>query len=78
MAYVLADRLSRRNSSVDPGLAGGGFRACRVVFVRRVRKASGATAEQIAEYADGRQRIVTHAGSAHSEAALGLLMAGAR
>ena len=78
MAYVLADRLSRRYSSVDPGLADGGFRARRVVFVRRVRTAPGATAVQIAEHVDGRQRIVTHAGSAHSQAALGFLLARAR
>ena len=33
---------------------------------------------QIAEYAGGRQRIVKHVGSAHSEAELGVLMAKAR
>lgn len=33
---------------------------------------------QIAEYVDGRQRIVQHVGSAHSEAELGILMARAR
>src|SRR3954468_20824996 len=56
----------------------GGVSARRVVFVRRVRTASGATAVQIAEYVDGRQRIVRHVGSAPSEAELGILMARAR
>src|SRR5690625_4901865 len=49
-----------------------------VAFIRRVRTASGATAVQIAEYADGRQRIVKHVGSAHTEAELGVLLARAR
>jgi hypothetical protein len=49
-----------------------------VVFIRRVRTASGATAVQIAEYVAGRQRIVKHVGSAHTEAELGVLMAKAR
>jgi Transposase DDE domain len=49
-----------------------------VVFVRRVRTASGATAVQIAEYVGGRQRVVKHVGSAHSEAELGVLLARAR
>jgi hypothetical protein len=49
-----------------------------VAWVRRVRTASGATAVQIAEYIDGRRRIVAHVGSAHSEAELGLLMERAR
>ena len=44
-----------------------------VAFIRRVRTASGATAVQIAEYAGGRQRIVKHVGSAHTEAELGVL-----
>jgi hypothetical protein len=43
-----------------------------------VRTASGATAVQIAEYVDGRRRIVTHGGSAHTEAELGLLLEHAR
>lgn len=47
-------------------------------FIRRVRTASGATAVQIAEYAAGRQRIVKHVGSAHTEAELGVLMEQAR
>jgi hypothetical protein len=50
----------------------------RVAFIRRVRTASGATAVQIAEYARGRQRIVTHVGSAHTEAELGVLLERAR
>jgi hypothetical protein len=33
---------------------------------------------QIAEYVDGRRRIVAHVGSAHSEAELGLLLEQAR
>ena len=33
---------------------------------------------QIAEYVDGRRRIVAHLGSAHSEAELGLLLERAR
>ena len=49
-----------------------------MAWVRRVRTASGATAVQIAEYVDGRRRIVTHLGSAHTEAELGLLLERAR
>jgi transposase len=49
-----------------------------VAFIRRVRTASGATAVQIAEYVEGRQRIVEHLGSAHSEAELGVLLERAR
>lgn len=50
-----------------------------MVFIRRVRTASGATAVQIAEYTGGRrQRIVAHVGSAHTDAELGVLMAKAR
>lgn len=49
-----------------------------MAFIRRVRTASGATAVQIAEYAHGRQRIVKHVGSAHTEAELGLLLEQAR
>ena len=49
-----------------------------MVFIRRVRAASGATAVQIAEYVGGRQRVVKHVGSAHSPAELGVLMARAR
>ena len=49
-----------------------------MAFIRRVRTASGATAVQIAEYAAGRQRIVKHVGSAHTDAELGLLLERAR
>jgi hypothetical protein len=49
-----------------------------MAFVRRVRTASGATAVQIAEYVAGRQRIVAHVGSAHTEAELGVLLERAR
>ena len=43
-----------------------------------MRTASGATGVQIAEYVRGRQRIVEHVGSAHTEAELGVLLARAR
>ncbi|WP_284754779.1 IS1634 family transposase [Arthrobacter sp. efr-133-R2A-120] len=49
-----------------------------MAFIRRVRTASGATAVQIAEYLRGRQRIVEHVGSAHTEAELGMLLERAR
>jgi len=49
-----------------------------VVWIRRVRTASGATAVQIAESVDGRRRIVRHVGSARDEAELGLLVEQAR
>ena len=49
-----------------------------MAFIRRVRTASGATAVQIAEYVLGRQRIVEHVGSAHTEAELGVLLERAR
>jgi Transposase DDE domain len=49
-----------------------------VAFIRRVRTASGATAVQIARYVGGRQRIVKHVGSAHTEAELGVLLQRAR
>lgn len=49
-----------------------------MAFIRRVPTKSGATAVQIAEYAQGRQRIVKHLGSAHTEAELGVLLARAR
>jgi Transposase DDE domain len=45
-----------------------------VVWIRRVRTASGATAVQIAESVDGRRRIVRHLGSARDDAELGLLV----
>lgn len=65
-------------------VAGGGLRhyGCStlgvVAWVRRVRRASGATAVQIAESVQGRRRIVAHIGSAHTEAELGLLVEQAR
>ncbi len=49
-----------------------------MAFIRRVRTASGATAVQIAQYVGGRQRIVKHLGSAHTEAELGVLLQQAR
>jgi hypothetical protein len=50
-----------------------------MAFIRRVRTVSGATAVQIAECAGrGRQRIVKHLGSAHTEAELGVLLERAR
>lgn len=45
-----------------------------MAFIRRVRTSSGATAVQVAEYRDGRQRIVRHFGSAHSDVELGILI----
>lgn len=49
-----------------------------MVWIRRVRTASGSTAVQIAESVDGRRRIVRHVGSARDEAELGLLVEEAR
>ncbi|YCH11774.1 hypothetical protein M1E01_10765 [Arthrobacter sp. D1-17] len=49
-----------------------------MAFIRRVRTASGATAVHIAEYVRGRQQIVEHVGSAHTEAELGMLLRRAR
>lgn len=45
-----------------------------MVWIRRVRTASGATAVQIAESVDGRRRIIRHVGSARDDAELGLLI----
>ncbi|GJF11583.1 IS1634 family transposase [Mycolicibacterium cyprinidarum] len=45
-----------------------------MVWIRRVRTASGATAVQIAESVEGRRRIVRHVGSARDDAELGLLV----
>lgn len=59
-------------------LTGFCSRVTGVAFMRRVRTASGATAVQIAEYVRGRQRIVEHVGSAHTEAELGILLQRAR
>lgn len=49
-----------------------------MVWIRRVRTASGATAVQIAESVGTRRRIVRHVGSARDDAELGLLMEQAR
>ena len=49
-----------------------------MAWIRRVRTASGATAVQIAEYDDGRRKIVAHVGSARTEAELGILLERAR
>lgn len=49
-----------------------------MVWIRRVRTASGATAVQIAESVDGRRRIVRHVGSARDDAELGLLLEAAQ
>lgn len=49
-----------------------------MVWIRRVRTASGATAVQIAESVGGRRRIIRHVGSARDEAELGLLIEEAR
>ncbi|GAB4998258.1 IS1634-like element ISMsm6 family transposase [Mycobacterium avium subsp. hominissuis] len=49
-----------------------------MVWIRRVRTASGATAVQIAESVGGLRRIVRHVGSARDEAELGLLVEQAR
>lgn len=45
-----------------------------MAFIRRVRTTSGATAVQVAEYREGRQRVVKHFGSAHSDVELGVLV----
>ena len=46
-----------------------------MVWIRQVRTSSGATAVQIAEYVDGRRRIVRHVGSSHDEAGVAVLIA---
>nr|WP_237713802.1 hypothetical protein [Rhodococcus sp. P14] len=45
-----------------------------MAFVRKVRTKSGATAVQIARYVGGRQEIVKHIGSAHTDLELGMLL----
>lgn len=45
-----------------------------MVFVRKVQTASGATAVQIAERQGGRDRVLEHLGSAHTEADLTALL----
>lgn len=49
-----------------------------MVFVRKVRTASGATAVQIAERQDGRDKVLEHLGSAHTDAELIALLEAAR
>lgn len=49
-----------------------------VVFVRKVKTGSGATAVQIAERVAGRDKVVEHLGSAHSPAELAVLLEAAR
>lgn len=49
-----------------------------VVFVRKVRTASGATARQIAERQDGRDKVLEHLGSARTDAELTALLEVAR
>lgn len=49
-----------------------------MAFVRKVKTASGATAVQIAERVAGRDRVLEHLGSAHTEADLAALLATAR
>ena len=49
-----------------------------MAFVRKVKTASGATAVQIAERVAGRDRVLEHLGSAHTDAELSALLAAAR
>ena len=49
-----------------------------MAFVRKVKTASGATAVQIAERVGGRDKVLKHLGSAHTEADLAALLATAR
>jgi hypothetical protein len=48
------------------------------VFVRKVRTASGAVAVQVMQKVDGRDVLVEHVGSAHTDAELGILLDRAR
>ena len=45
-----------------------------MVFLRKVRNASGATAVQIAERVDGRDKVIEHLGSAHTTVELAVLL----
>lgn len=45
-----------------------------MVFLRKVRTASGATAVQIAERVGGRDKVIEHLGSAHTDAELAVLL----
>ena len=49
-----------------------------MVFVRKVKTASGATAVQIAERAGGRDKVLEHLGSAHTDVELSALLETAR
>ena len=49
-----------------------------MAYVRKVKTASGATAVQIAERVAGRDRVLEHLGSAHTDAELSALLATAR
>ena len=49
-----------------------------MVFLRKVRTASGATAVQIAERVGGRDKVIEHLGSAHTDAELAVLMESGR
>ena len=49
-----------------------------MAFVRKVKTASGATAVQIAERVGGRDKVLEHLGSAHTDAELTALLATAR
>ena len=44
------------------------------MFLRKVRNASGATAVQIAERVDGRDKVIEHLGSAHTTVELAVLL----
>nr|WP_245934104.1 hypothetical protein [Branchiibius hedensis] len=49
-----------------------------MVFVRKVKTASGATAVQIAQRVDGRDKVLEHLGSAHTAQELAVLVQVAR
>ncbi len=49
-----------------------------MAFVRKVKTASGATAVQIAERVGGRDKVLEHLGSAHTDAELTALLVTAR
>ena len=49
-----------------------------MVFVRKVRTASGAVAVQVVQKLRGRREILAHVGSAHTDAELGILLEKAR
>ena len=49
-----------------------------MVYVRKVRTASGAVAVQVVQKLRGRRQILAHVGSAHTDAELGILLEKAR